>query len=145
MDAWLRADAAGIGKKRRTCAVKAAVAAVAAEPTDDDGGGWTVAGKKRKMDTAGLAPELGAVGLISADLLESHEVCRRFHNRIAIVGALPDSWDLGRPVGLDMGAAAPEEKVLTASVTAADAADLCNGTLPPNSFATSQAQILIDE
>lgn len=132
MDAWLRADAAGIGKKRRTGAVKAAaVAAVAAEPTgacdtpettDDDGGGWTVAGKKRKVDTAGLAPALGAVGLTSADLLESHEVCRRFHNRIAIVGALPDSWDLGRPIGLQV-AATPKEKVLNASVIATDAVD----------------------
>merc|ERR1712129_224918 len=126
------ADAAGIGKKRRTGAVKAAaVAAVAAEPTgacdtsettDDDGDGWTVAGKKRKVDTAGLAPALGAVGLKSADLLESHEVCRRFHNRIAIVGALPDSWDLGRPIGLQV-AAAPKEKVLNASVMATDAVD----------------------
>jgi len=135
MDAWLRADAAGIGKKRRTAAAKAAAAATAGvsaqgacdtpETTSDDGGGWMIAGKKRKVDT--LAPELGTVGLTSADLLESHEVCRRFHNRIAIVGAMPDSWDLGRPIGLQVVAAVPKEKFLTASVTATDAVDLCNG------------------
>lgn len=138
MDAWLRADAAGVGKKRRTAAAKAAPAAAAvAEPdgvaaqsacstpvaSDDDTGGWTVVGQKRK----GLMPENGAVGLTSADLLESHEVCRRFQNRIAIVGAMPDSWDLGRPVGLQVDTAAPKENVLTASVTAMGAGDLSNG------------------
>lgn len=138
MDAWLRADAAGVGKKRRTAAAMAEVAepnGISAQgvsdtsaTTNDDGGGWTVVGSKRKVAAAGLVPEQGAAaGLTSADLLESHEVCRRFHNRIAIVGALPDSWDLGRPVGLKMDAAAPEGKVLTASVTATDAKDPSTG------------------
>merc|ERR1712023_400755 len=48
---------------------------------------------RRDIDEDDLPDDAG--GLSSTSLLETHEVCRRFHNRIAIVGASPGSICLG--------------------------------------------------
>lgn len=67
--------------------------------------GWTVVSRKRRRDD-----DAAECGFTSPTLLESHEVCRRFHNRIAIVGASPGSMDLGRPPGLPTAFAAQVEE-----------------------------------
>eukprot|EP00439_Symbiodinium_sp_Y106_P002019 s2770_g1.t1 len=45
-------------------------------------------GRKRKRSSDGVE------GLSCPSLLESHEVCRRFHNRVALVGTSPGSMEL---------------------------------------------------
>lgn len=47
--------------------------------------------KRRRKEDAKVA------ALSSPTLLETHDVCRRFHNRLAIVGAAPGSLLLGPP------------------------------------------------
>lgn len=110
MDMWLRADVTGGNKRKRKAAAKAAASATteggshgtapdSAAAPEPDNDGWTVVGRKRRLE------ETGAGGLTSPSLLETHEVCRRFHNRLAIVGAAPGCLDLGRPPALQTSVA----------------------------------------
>mmetsp|Transcript_43710 Transcript_43710/g.95152 ORF Transcript_43710/g.95152 Transcript_43710/m.95152 type:complete len:414 (-) Transcript_43710:77-1318(-) len=57
------------------------------EAGQDDG--WTVVKSSRKRP-------LTSQGGFTPAMLESHPVCRRFHNRIAVMGAPPGFLDLGR-------------------------------------------------
>jgi len=99
-DLWLRsaADGAATGpdRKRRRKTTQVAQAA-----ENDDDGGWTVVGKKQNLDPGeAVAAAAAASGFSSASLMESHDVCRRFHNRLAIVGSSPGCLDMGRPFGM---------------------------------------------
>lgn len=110
MDMWLRADASGSNKRRKKAApsagtepaAEAAGTAAGDAATAGDNDGWTVVGRKRPLEASGAAVDAATAGLASPSLLESHEVCRRFHNRIAVMGAAPGVLDLGRPPGLQM-------------------------------------------
>mmetsp|Transcript_7526 Transcript_7526/g.23924 ORF Transcript_7526/g.23924 Transcript_7526/m.23924 type:complete len:430 (+) Transcript_7526:96-1385(+) len=133
MDMWLRHAASGGNKRRRQAAPNtgadsakeapaaaavegapaaesasaAAVPASAPPPAEpDDGGGWTVVSRKRPLDGA-AASGAAASGLVSPSLLESHDVCRKFHNKIAVMGAAPPVMDLGRPPGLQIAPGPP--------------------------------------
>jgi len=115
MDLWIRsADGSGGGssgsagsRKRRKVAEAGSAADAAAAPgaeTDGgDAGGWTVVGggggggKRHLEDGSGKAR--GAGGLTSPAQLETHRACKRFHNRLAVVGASPGFIDLGPPPG----------------------------------------------
>lgn len=95
VDRWIRSADGGASRKRRRKSTQAA-------PDAEDGeGAWTTVGAGRGDD--------GCVGLASPAYLESHAVCRRFQNRLAIVAASPGFIDLGRPSGLSAAAPAHPE------------------------------------
>merc|ERR1712187_377403 len=55
--------------------------------------GFGIGNGNRKRPREGVDAEIS--GLVSPELLETHEVCCRFHNYLAIVGASPGHLHLG--------------------------------------------------
>jgi len=115
VDIWLRRDAAVSSRKRRkveeregttVAAPEAesspAVAKDAVDAGEDDGGGWTtipVRKRPRPVDASADGSD-GAVsvasGLISGNLLENHDVCRRLRNHMALVGTSQPALKFGQ-------------------------------------------------
>eukprot|EP00927_Polykrikos_kofoidii_P055477 TRINITY_DN49728_c0_g1_i1.p1 TRINITY_DN49728_c0_g1~~TRINITY_DN49728_c0_g1_i1.p1 ORF type:complete len:421 (-),score=52.80 TRINITY_DN49728_c0_g1_i1:87-1349(-) len=104
-----------LAKKRRSNdgSVSAAVEMVRTADTNEaDGEGWTVVSRSRKRRHGSIVATSpfagGAVaedvstgsGLCNPSLLQSHEACRRFHNRLAIVGASRNFLEIGGGPGV---------------------------------------------
>lgn len=113
MDFWLRSHDSAASKRQRLQALESELGSVGAFKARSaalgEAGAKGAAGaasmcasrgvvgqgkRKRSREGSGAAGEVSD-GLASPDLLESHEVCRRFHNWLAIVGASPGALNLG--------------------------------------------------
>lgn len=61
--------------------------------------GWSVVGQRGRKRKRGAEETPEEKGLTCPSLLESHKICRRFHNKIALVNTSPAFFVMGPPKG----------------------------------------------
>lgn len=99
MELWIRHSNQANRKRRRLDSSDTGLAS-----GHDDG--WNTV--RRKTSTHGAVDiDPSTEGLWSATLLQTHKICKRFHNVVAIVGASPGQLHLGKPSGPVLPAPSP--------------------------------------
>merc|ERR1711879_568272 len=70
---------------------------------EDGDASWTTVKRKRGRDACVVPDGSNIVGFVSPKLLESHETCRRYQNRLALMGCQQYSLDFNVQSGLIAG------------------------------------------
>lgn len=112
IELWIRYVSAEAEKKRRKKAAETHSRLGEAEQADESQAAtspedWQVVRSKKRRKLNG--EEVKAAGFTSAALLETHEACKRFHNRVALVSASPGFLQLGKPSNGSLPVPAPAE------------------------------------